>query len=257
MVIPSGNDFLNLKLRLLQGYTRGLSSSLSFYQQWMPNKRWARTAQTYVTTLLPSLPRPLFRSLSQAGFPHTQEPSADFCLMNSSHLPWRLRKLYKIASILHNCHWHVTVQCSTLTLHPQQHYYVGLSNTVGTCKQNLNIYTYRYPPLPCLLWLNDHSQNFCMPIHHVFSKDNVVIEQKRLAVTQQSQVRRLVTLDSSSYEAFYILEFMWVDCCWNASDKALKLQSTKLSLEITAVNIAVFTYPKGQGLARRTCSYTT
>lgn len=101
-VIPSGNDFLNLNLRrLLQGYTRGLSSPLSFFQQWMPNKRWARTGQAYMTTLLPSLPRLLLKNLSQTGFLHTQEPSVDFCFVNLSHLTRRPCKLYKIASIPH------------------------------------------------------------------------------------------------------------------------------------------------------------
>lgn len=70
--------------------------------------------------------------------------------------------------------WHALEQCSIPTSRPQEHYYPGSSNTMGTCKQNLNICINRYPPLPCLLWPNDHSWDLCTPLYHVVSKGNTV-----------------------------------------------------------------------------------
>lgn len=91
--------------KALQGHIRAV---VSFFQQWMPRKKWART---WIHNN--SLPRFLNNS-SQIGFLQSQEPTADFCFVDSEHIPSPPCELHKIALILHTI---TDMACTGTMLH--------------------------------------------------------------------------------------------------------------------------------------------
>lgn len=83
--------------KALHSHTRALSSLLSFFQQWMPKKKWARSGQAYIRTVF----QDFSRTRGKQAFYIPSSPQLISVLWTLNNIPFPPCELHKIALILH------------------------------------------------------------------------------------------------------------------------------------------------------------